>query len=220
MFTDYTCYPFVDKTNIDFYLLPHADLIDEFVSNGIPKEKMIVTGIPVRSAFLEKMDKQKARKILNIDEDKKVIFIMGGSMGCVPIEKLVCCLSEKTDMDTIIFVSCGTNGKLLRSLKKLLAKNVIPFEYSSEVPRIMAASDLFITKPGGISITEAGIMGLPTLLIDAVGGCETPNYKFFIKHGYAFGANNVDSAVEKCIDILASPELLLSQSEYLHKEFF
>jgi len=218
--TDYTCYPFTEKTEADLYFLPHADLEDDIAAAGVPREKMVATGIPVRSDFLIKQEKKLARKKFGLPEDAKVILLMGGSMGCGPIKKLALAIAEGASENTKLLVSCGTNNKLLRKLEKKKSEKLIPFKYSNDIPTLMAASDLFITKPGGISITEAGVVGLPMLLVNVIGGCETPNFNFFGSHDYAFCADSIEHAKELCLSLLETPEKLEERSEHLHKNFY
>lgn len=218
--TDYTCYPFTEKTDMELYFLPHEDLADDYIKNGKARERLVATGIPVRRDFLEAPSRTAARSSLNLPQDAKVVFIMGGSMGCGPMEELVLQISRAVDADTRLLVSCGTNEKLLKSLKKQAADNIFAFSYADNVPEIMAAADLFVTKPGGISVTEAGVSGLPAVIIDVVGGCETPNFKFFTEHEYYFGAENTADAAKKCIELLEDPEKLAERSRLLRKVFY
>ena len=50
--TDYTCIPFWEETDCDYYMIPHESLIPEIVKRGIPEEKLVVTGIPVAAAVI------------------------------------------------------------------------------------------------------------------------------------------------------------------------
>ena len=218
--TDYTCYPFTEKTDADVYFLPHTDLTDEFVAKGVPKERLLPTGIPVRSDFLLKQDKADARESAGLCANDKVILLMGGSMGCGPIEELALAIAEKSDERTKLLVSCGTNDKLLRSLEKKKSEKLLPFKYSNDIPTLMAAADLFITKPGGISITEAGVAGLPMLLVNVIGGCETPNFNFFGEHKYAYCAESIERAEELCLSLIDMPEKLQRRSVYLRELFY
>lgn len=205
--TDYTMLPFIETTKLDQYFMPHRDLTDLYTEMGLPLASLVDTGIPVRSQFLEySKDKEDARRELNIPMDSKVVFIMGGSMGCGPIEELVSSVAKICGDDLRILVSCGTNDKLLHSLSKFHDERITSFRYSDNIPGIMTASDVFVTKPGGVSITEAGVMAMPTVLINAIGGCETPNFNFFTSHGFAEGAKDVADAARICSELLNSPE--------------
>lgn len=60
--TDYTCIPFWEETNLDYYVIPHEDLIPEYVKRGVPEEKLLPYGIPVRQDFCRNLSKEAARK--------------------------------------------------------------------------------------------------------------------------------------------------------------
>ena len=55
--TDYTCIPFWEETNLDYYVIPHEDLIPEYVKRGVPEEKLLPYGIPVRQDFCRNLSK-------------------------------------------------------------------------------------------------------------------------------------------------------------------
>lgn len=218
--TDYTAYPMVEQTTADLYFLPHANLADVLVQKGLQRNKMIATGIPVRRAFLSKNDKEHSRNILNLPLDSNVIFIMCGSMGCGPMCDIAKNIIEKAPENTRLLISCGTNKKILNEMHKINSDKITAFSYSDNIPQIMSAADLFITKPGGISITEAGLMSVPMLLVDIVGGCETPNYRFFTEHNFALGADSLDEVADKCVYLLNNPNLLSQYSKTLYNEFY
>ena len=86
--TDYTCIPFWEETCCDYYIVPHPALIDECAKRGIPQEKMIPFGIPVRKCFRNLMDQEKAKEKLGFSPEKKLHLLIGGSMGAGNLEKL------------------------------------------------------------------------------------------------------------------------------------
>ena len=60
--TDYTCIPFWEETELDYYVIPHEDLIPEYVRRGVPREKLLPYGIPVRQEFCHNLSKESARQ--------------------------------------------------------------------------------------------------------------------------------------------------------------
>lgn len=72
--TDYTCIPFWEETDCDYYVIPHEDLIDEFAKRGVPREKLLPWGIPVRQNFMKEWDKREARKSVIFHRRVKVIW--------------------------------------------------------------------------------------------------------------------------------------------------
>ncbi len=75
--------------------------------------------------------------------------------------------------------------------------------YTKFIPLYMDSADLFLTKPGGISVTEASAKALPMAFINAVAGCEQYNMDIFIRHGFAFTNTYVKELAESCVTALA-----------------
>ena len=82
-------------------------------------------------------------------------------------------------------VLCGSNRQMLYALQMRSLLRVQAVGFTSRVAQYMDSADLLVSKPGGISITEAACKGVPMLLADLVGGCETRNQAFFAAHGWA-----------------------------------
>lgn len=217
--TDYTCSPTTEDSSLGLYFIPASDLACEFSANGIPGEKIVASGLPVRRAYLQRGDKAAAKRALGIPDDSMHVLMMCGSMGCGPIEALAEILSAKLPQNTVITAACGTNEKLLRSFEKLGLANVKAIGFTTDVPSLMDSADIFLTKPGGISITEAGSKGLPMILIDAVGGCEAKNMDYFLSRGLASTAADSELLAARCISMLADSGELKRDSDLLIKTF-
>lgn len=218
--TDYTCSPGVNQTNMDAYFIPHKNLTEEFAGNGLPVSRIVPSGIPVRRDFYGKTEPQRAKRTLALPQNKRVVLLMCGSMGCGPIKDLAELLPQQLPEDAILVIICGNNVKLYRSLTKYpLPDNVRVIGFTSRMPLYMDAAELILTKPGGLSTTEAAVKGLPMLFIDAVPGCETRNIEFFISNGCA---DMREGAIELCdavCDYLESPSKLNKMSQTLKNEF-
>lgn len=218
--TDYTCSPGVNQTALDAYFIPHKKLIPEFLENGIPEAKLVPSGIPVRMDFYKKTDPKEAKAVLSIPQEKKVVLLMCGSMGCGPIKTLAEYLPQQIPSDSLLVVICGNNRRLFKSLTKYpLPDNMRVLGFTSHMPLYMDAADLILTKPGGLSSTEAAVKALPMLFIDAVPGCETRNYEFFIKNGYADMRDSVLGLCDAVCDLLENGEKLKKMSATLETEF-
>lgn len=217
--TDYTCSPSVAESNLDAYFIAHEALADEYVENGIPRNKLIATGIPIRQSFHESIDKGKAKKLLGLTADQQNVLLMCGSMGCGPVEELAWTFLEKLPDNCLLTVVCGTNAKLLRSLSKIRSEQIRVLGYMKNIPLLMSASELFLTKPGGISITEAAAIGVPMLLIDVVGGCEARNLQFFTGQGWAVTGKTPEELMDKSIALLHDPAALQRKAKVLKNAF-
>lgn len=62
-------------------MIPHEDLIPEYVKRGVPEEKLLPYGIPVRQDFCRNLSKEAARKKLHLPMDVPMFLVMSGSMG-------------------------------------------------------------------------------------------------------------------------------------------
>ncbi len=216
--TDYTCHPGVSDMKIDGYFIPHRMLLGEFVRNGITADKLFATGIPVHSKFYEDESKMSAREALGLPTDKKVVMLSCGSMGCGHMEKTALLLLEKMPQDACLVVLCGNNKKTYEELQPHLSDRLYAVEFTKEMWRYMSAADIYITKPGGLTTSEAIVKRVPMIFINAVPGCETRNYDFLIEQGVASGAKHWKHVIELVNTALEKPEILEEQREAM-KEF-
>lgn len=202
--TDYTCSPGCNRCELDYCFIPDDAFIPEFLAAGVRQDRIAVTGIPVRLAFLSRTDKSIAKQSYGIPPRHKHIVMACGSMGCGPMEEIASLLAEKMDPQTELSIVCGTNRKLHSSLQKALAAypQIHVHEFVKDMAHLMDSADLFLTKPGGISVSEAAVKGIPMVLINAVAGCESGNLQFFVEKGAAKTADTPRSIVQLCLELL------------------
>ncbi len=191
--TDYTCSPGVSGSRLDYYVTAHESLMDEFEDRGIAREKLFTGGIPVKCRGEMERTREESRKNLLIPDKKRVILLMCGSMGCGPMKVIARKLSSLILDNEYLVVICGNNKKLYQSLKMLDDPGrVRVLGYTRNVPDYMNVAELLLTKPGGLSTTEAAQNKIPMILIDAVSGCETHNLNFWVKNKMALTSENYD----------------------------
>ena len=215
--TDYTCSPGTSASGLDYYFIPDESLTDEFVSQGIPKEKIIASGIPVKKEFYNKVSKPDAKSKFGIMEDGSHLVMMCGSMGCGPMEELAEALSAKLSDRRELSIVCGTNEKLREELSERYRFH--PFihvlGYVENMSLLLDSADLLLTKPGGLSTTEAAVKALPMVLVNAVAGCEEYNMNFFLGKGGASTADSTEKLAELCRTLMDTPGNLLEMSKSL-----
>ena len=205
--TDYTCSPGVNQLDMDAWLIPHPALIPEFESYGIPREKLIPTGIPVGTAFFARRPKADVRKELKLPEDRPIAVLSCGSMGAASMGRKVLALVEALPKDALLVAICGNNRTLERNLRALIhTPRLQVLGFTDRMSDYMDAADLFITKPGGLSTTEAATKGVPLVLFNAVPGCETRNLEFLLSIGCAVAENGALSLARCVRQLLEEPE--------------
>lgn len=204
--TDYTCHPGMDMVNLQRYFIPNVQLTDDFTAYGIPRDRITATGIPVRQEFLTQVDKAEARVRLNIGGGSRHLVMMCGSMGCGPMPRTLKQIAPTLPKDAEVSVICGTNKRLYAKLKHRYGANpkIHVIGYTDQVPLYMDSADLYLTKPGGISITEAAAKKLPMAFVNAVAGCEQYNMDFFINMGAAITTDTPEALAVDSLGLLCS----------------
>lgn len=196
--TDYTSYPGVQDSRMDVYFIPDDQLQEAYAGKNT-----VTSGIPVYQQFFQSMDKTQAKQELGLTAGQLHILIMCGSMGCGPMEEIAQQLASDMPPECMLSIICGTNQRLYRKLTTQYQDNprVHVYGFVQEVPKMMAAADIYITKPGGISTTEAMSQGLPMVLVDAVAGCEDYNMHYFCSMGTADAAKDPRQIAKLCLDL-------------------
>ena len=210
--TDYTCSPSCGQSDLDAYFIPDASLSCEFIRCGLQNKKLIPSGIPIRKEFYHSLTKSEAKRRLGLEPDIPHLLIMCGSMGCGPIREIVRTVVKSMDKAYYMTVICGTNRRLHTQLSRAYAGNpcVKVRGFVQNIAGLMDSADLFLTKPGGLSITEAAQKRLPMAFVDAVAGCEAYNMRYFTAKGVALTAGTLKTLAQLTCAILSDPELLIA----------
>ena len=193
--TDYTCVPLEAEAECDAYVIPAADLQEEFIAHGLPADRLHPLGIPVRRAFQRPADRARAREQLGLPPQGRHILLAGGSIGAGALEKALavieaCCGDDPALRCTAL---CGNNAALLRRLQARYGhdERLRLLSSTDQMPAYLHASDLFISKPGGLSSTEAAVAGVPLIHMTPIPGCETRNMDYFSQRGMSIAVRNV-----------------------------
>ena len=188
--TDYTVHPFWESTFLDYYIIPDTLIGHEMEQKGITKDKLLPFGIPVRMQFITRLDKHDARRKLGID-DIPTILVMMGSMGYGNIKAQLEEIDSSSHEFQILCV-CGSNEKLKESVDSYeWRKKVYSYAFVDNVDEMMDASDFIITKPGGLTTSEALCKGLPMITMNPIPGHEDRNLNFLVNTGTAIMVNNL-----------------------------
>ena len=205
--TDYTCSPGVKSGRLAQYYIPDQTLAGDFECDAIPKERMIASGIPVRQQFYRQTPKEMAQLNFNIPIGHSHLVMSCGSMGCGPMKRLARILMRDMPSMCDLTIVCGTNERLQKKLKKICEgkRNIHILGYVQNMSMLMDSADVYLTKPGGISVSEAAVKHLPMVLIDAVAGCEDYNRMHFIRLGGAKTGANTAELADICLRLLEDP---------------
>jgi processive 1,2-diacylglycerol beta-glucosyltransferase len=210
--TDHTYHSYWIHPGTDRYIVGSEHIRAALRQWPVPERRIAVTGIPVRGAFGEKQDREELCRRHGLDPSLRTLMIMGGGYGLIGGDwaKLLTApgLLEKP-MQTVIV--CGRNEKLQQRLTRELRHyphKLLITGYVEHVHELMGAADLLITKPGGLTTSEALASGLPMLLYKPLPGQEYDNAAYLTQAGAAIQASNDKEFVGQLKLLLDRPELL------------
>ncbi|MFC7370674.1 glycosyltransferase [Fictibacillus iocasae] len=204
--TDYCLHPLWMNEDVDKYYVPTAQVKEKLVSHRVDQEDVLVTGIPVKKSFENDMC------IYSHNSDKpktvnKLILLLATSVSMSDARDFIDCKHSK---NTTIQVVTGKNEKLKKQLLAVYAdrEDVLIQGFVSHMASLMKEADVIVTKPGGLTLTEAVNSLTPLVLLNPVPGQEKENALFFEKWGCAkIAQHSADAA-------MISQELLSDEEEY------
>ncbi len=180
-------------------LVPTQAAYDRGLEAGMLPEQMRVTGLPVHPHFAERLKaKDKARAELGWNPDLPTILLVGGGEGMGPLYQTARAINDQK-MRCQIVVIAGRNEVLRHNLETSHWNQPVHiYGFVTNMPLLMAAADILVSKAGPATISEACIAGLPVILYDAIPGQEEGNIDFVVENGagvYAPSAEEVTQAV-------------------------
>lgn len=201
--TDYTVHPFWIHSNIDKYVIPCSELEPEITAYGVESSKIMPTGIPLRTQFTMQVDRQKARRSLEL-ADKTTFLVMGGGLGLGEIEKIISELGN-ADIDIQVVSVTGKNDRLRTKLQLISASNRIKvFGFIDNMAEVMSACDFIITKPGGLTTAEVLAVGLPMIIFNPLPGQEARNTEFLLNSGVAVKIRKITNLVAQIKQLMGN----------------
>ena len=193
---------------VDFYFVSNSNMKEEIIKNNIEESKVFVTGIPISSRFLQSYNKEEICSLFDIDSNKKTILFFGGGEYGLGKDKTVAILDSLADFSNIqVIAIAGKNEKMKQEFERIVKEKnkeesikVLPF--TDKVPELMSISDLVITKPGGLTVSESLASHLPLIVINPIPGQEEENAEFLESANCAIWLKKNDNPKEVLSSIL------------------
>lgn len=186
--TDYVLHSQWVHPHTGLYLAPCQEVARELVARGIPASRIEVTGIPIRKGFRMPVDRQAARLRWGLAPEIPVVLVMIGAYGmmrgAVEACRRLAFLSEPLQL----VVVAGYDRQLFHAVSAAVSASPHPVRvlgYVEDVPQLMAASDILVTKAGGLTVSEALAMGTCTVIYSPIPGQEEGNAEYLRRHGAA-----------------------------------
>lgn len=184
--TDFKFHPFWEEAvHLDYIVTANELMNIQAFKKGYKKSQILPLGIPIKPQFSHRENQQAVRRRYGLDPSKFTILIMSGSMGYGNIEETVGSL-DKLKIDFQAIVVCGNNKKAKEALDgTTFTKNFTILGYIDYVDKLMDAADCIITKPGGLTSSEALAKGIPIIIANPIPGQEDRNTEFLLNNGVA-----------------------------------
>jgi processive 1,2-diacylglycerol beta-glucosyltransferase len=200
--TDFEAHALWMEAAVDLYCVAAEETKGRLVARGVPAEQVAVTGIPVAAKFSAPVQPAEVRKRLGLRDDLPALLVLGGGFGMGPVAQILRELN-KLERPVQILVVCGRNEELRRELAVQDHRHPTQvLGFVSNMHELMAISELIITKPGGLTTSEALAMGKPILVLNPIPGQEAANSDFLLEHGAAIKLNRLEDLpyrIEKLI---------------------
>ncbi len=235
--TDFAVHKAYISDGVDAYIVSSREMVDDIVSRGVQRVRVYPYGIPVKPEFFNAIDREKVFEQEGLDASLPTILIMAGSFGVTDILKIYHKI-VKSPEDFQVIVITGKNEKLYETFQRYLnkisirntlleirelTKPVNPSKlirrkkpakatklmyYTNEVEKYMHMSDLIVTKPGGLTVSESIAVGLPMAIFKAIPGQEAQNAEFLCKKNMAVMLEKNNSCTALITDLLRNREKL------------
>ena len=179
------------------------------VANGLTQNQFMLTGIPIHNKFYQELDREQLYKKYGLDPLKRTVVVSAGTHGVVShVDDIAGRLATQSDIQVVVV--CGKNNKLYEQISQLKQEhcNLVVLGYCHEMHELLEIADLMVTKPGGISLTEAAVKGVPVLLYNPVYGQELENARYFQEKGAAVIVSSESELIYHVLIILNEEGML------------
>jgi len=188
--TDFDCHGLWLLPHLSGYCAASDEVAWRMRARGLERTHLEVTGIPIMPEFAVRADRSECARELGLDPARTTLLMMAGGAGLSGLEAMV----ERVlalPHDVQVVAVAGRNKDLEGRLRALAAKHpgrLFPLGFTTTIHRVMAASDLAITKSGGLTTSECLALGLPMIVVSPIPGQEERNADHLLENGAALKA--------------------------------
>src|SRR6185369_1405285 len=204
--TDFEAHALWMEAGVDLYCVAAEETKARLVARGAASDRVVVTGIPVSAKFNTPVDPALVRKRMGLRDDLPVLLVLGGGFGIGPVAEVLTEINKLPQIVQVVVV-CGRNEELRRELALQERRQPHILGFVNNMQELMAVADLVISKPGGLTSSEALAMGKPIFVLNPIPGQEAANSDFLLEHGAAMKANRVEDLPFRLEKLLSGAKL-------------
>lgn len=182
--TDYGVHGVWVQPTIGRYCVPHASTAQMLGDRGVSGDRVHVTGMPMMPVFADPPAQAEARRRLALD-DRPTVLITGGGYGIGTLDAVRRVMGQAPPASRILVSApTATPGyDELRELAALIPESLALYPWTDDMAVLMAAADVVVGKPGGLTVSEALACGRPFIATRSLGGQEAHNVRFLERYG-------------------------------------
>lgn len=213
--TDFDVHQYWIDSVVKRYYVHTEESAWQLRSKGVTADRIDVKGIPIKKEFASREERSAVRRRLSLYPDRLTILMVWGGFGVGKAEEMakevIGMLEIFPEQRFTLLVVCGRNEKLRRRLSE---QSPLPhvdthlFGYVENVHELMSASDVLISKAGGLTSAESMALGIPMIIVDPIPGQETRNAEMIVECRAGWKAMNIANLGYKVKRIVEKPELL------------
>ncbi len=210
--TDYDVHRFWLCPGIDRYFVSRAENVEVLARLGEPRERVSVTGIPIDPEFSVTPNITALRARHKVSADRPLVLVLSGGFGVGPVAELAESLAGALTSAQMVVVA-GRNEVLRDRIAKSTAgfrSRVRVIGFTTEMREWMALAALIVTKPGGLTTSEALACGVPMVVTFPIPGQETRNATMLYEEGAAISGESPATVAWRVSQLLANPDRLTS----------
>jgi UDP-N-acetylglucosamine:LPS N-acetylglucosamine transferase len=190
------------------YLAPTREIFTQALEHGIARERLYLTGRPLRHQFLEASERSETLASLKLDPDVFTIFLQGGALGSAAADQTLEALLN-AELPIQIILAVGNNEEMARRYSGIQQVRVLPF--TPTIAPYMKAADLIVGKAGASFISEAFMLEKPFIATTFIPGQETPNLHFIARHNLGWVCPKPAALQELLLTLMRDPELIATK---------
>ena len=214
--TDYDIHSMWIQEGVTGYFVASSEMAHALREKGIGTASVEVSGIPILPEFArEYPPRETMRQTLGLNPAQRTVLVAAGGFGMMSADDAVKLLAGHLPEAQFLAVA-GRNAELEKRLKKLARAykgRVKPFGFVDNMHELMAASDLAVSKSGGLTTSECLAMGLPMLVFNPIPGQEERNAIYLLEHGAGLWARTPAQMLVKVKALLDDPKRLADMQE-------
>jgi len=209
--TDFEAHALWMQPVVNLYCVAAEETRASIIARGAIPENVVATGIPIAAKFCREVEPSAVRKNLGLRDDLPVLLVLSGGFGMGPVEEILGALDKvKRLLQTLVVT--GRNEELRRKLATRDHRHPTRvLGFVTNMHELMAVADLIITKPGGLTTSEALAMGKPLFILNPIPGQEAANSDFLLERGAAAKVNRIEDLPFR-LEQLLSPKKLKEMS--------